>query len=73
MAFINYTLDKDEQQRNVSTGDSPSRPDVTLTDEQAKIMTYGQSVVDSINMPNDELLIQNKSDWQALWNQTLAS
>lgn len=71
MAFVNYTLDKDEQQRNVATGDSPTRPDVTLTDEQAKIMTYGQEVVDSIQFPDLNLLIDNRDTWLALWNEKL--
>ena len=70
-AFINYTLDKDEQQRNVATGDAPTRPDVELTEDQAKSLVYGQEQVDSITLPDLKLLLENRDEWQALWNNVL--
>ena len=70
-AFINYTLDKDEQTRNAQTGDAPSRPDVELTEDEAKGMTYGEDVANSIQLPDLELLIENKATWQSMWNNQL--
>lgn len=70
-AFINYTLDKDEQTRNAQTGDAPTRPDVELSEDEAKGLTYGESVVDSIQLPDLELLIENKAAWQSMWNNQL--
>ena len=71
MAFVNYTIDKDMQQRDVNVGNAPTRDDVTLTDEQAKSMTYGKDVVDTIQMPDLQLLLDNRSNWQDLWNTEL--
>lgn len=71
MAFVNYTLDKDEQQRNVETGDAPTRPDVELTEEQAKSLVYGQEAVDKITLPDLKLLLANRDSWQAMWNNVL--
>lgn len=71
MAFVNYTLDKNVQQRNVETGDAPTRPDVTLADEQAASLVYGQDQVDSITLPDLKLLLENRDSWQAMWNNVL--
>lgn len=70
-AFINYTLDKNVQQRNVATGDAPTCADVELTDEQAQSLVYGQDQVDSITLPDLNLLLENRDAWQAMWNNVL--
>ena len=70
-AFVNYTLDKEVQQRNVETGDAPTRPDVELTDEQKKSLVHGQELVDSITLPDLKLLLSNRDQWQTLWNNVL--
>ena len=34
-------------------------------------MTYGEDVVNSIQLPDLELLIENKATWQSMWNNQL--
>ena len=70
-AFVNYTLDKDEQQRNVATGDAPSRPDVTLTDEQAKGLAYGEDVINATELFDAALLAEHNKEWTDRWNKEL--
>lgn len=71
LAFVNYKLAKDSQQRALDFGDGPTRPDVELTDEQKKSMVSGQDVVDTMEFPDLKLLLANTQQWADKWNKEL--
>ena len=69
-AFIDFYLSKEVQLAEALDGvDSPVRTDVELTEEQAANFTYGKDMIDSLKLPDWEVINANKAGWTERWNE----
>lgn len=69
-AFIDFYISKEVQLAEALDGvDSPVRTDVELTEEQAANFTYGKEMIDSLLLPDWEVINANKADWTNRWNE----
>ncbi len=74
LEFINFVLSKDIQQTEAEQGvDAPVNKNVELTEEQAKIWTYGKEMIDSLNRVDYDKLNAAKPDWIDRWNEIFGS
>lgn len=68
--FIDFYISKEVQLAEALDGvDSPVRTDVELTEEQAANFTYGKEMIDSLLLPDWEVINANKADWTNRWNE----
>ena len=68
--FINFYISKEVQLAEALDGvDAPVRTDVELTPEQAANFTYGEEMIDGLQIPDWEVINANKADWTAKWNE----
>lgn len=68
--FIDFYISKEVQLAEAVDGvDSPVRTDVELTEEQAANFTYGKEMIDSLLLPDWEVINANKADWTNRWNE----
>jgi len=69
-AFLDFYISKDVQLAEALDGvDSPVRTDVELTPEQSANFTYGKDVIDGLLIPDWSVIVDNKADWTAKWNE----
>ena len=69
-AFIDFYISKEVQLAEALDGvDSPVRTDVELTPEQAANFTYGKEMIDSLQIPDWEVINTNKAAWTDKWNE----
>ena len=69
-AFIDFYISQEVQLAEALDGvDSPVRSDVELTTEQAANFTYGKEMIDSLKLPDWEVINANKADWTERWNE----
>ncbi len=72
-AFIDFYLSKEVQLAEALDGvDSPVRPDVELTAEQAANFTYGKDTIDALMFPDWSVYNANKAQWIDQWNAIFA-
>ena len=72
--FINYQLSHDIQETTAKAKiDSPVNTTVELTEEEAEGITYGQEVVDSLNLLDMEFVNEESAKWIERWNQEIAN
>lgn len=69
-AFIDFYISKEVQLAEALDGvDSPVRTDVELTAEQAANFTYGKEMIDSLKIPDWDVINTNKAGWTDKWNE----
>lgn len=69
MAFIDYYLSYEVQLAEALDGvDSPVRTDIELTEEQAANFTYGEEIVNSLILPDWDVISENQAEWIKNWN-----
>ncbi len=69
-AFLDFYISKEVQLAEALDGvDSPVRTDVELTPEQSANFTYGKDVIDGLLIPDWSVIVDNKADWTAKWNE----
>ncbi len=68
--FVNYYISYDVQLAEALDGvDSPVRTDVELTEEQSANFTYGADMINSLQIPDWDVINANKADWIDRWNE----
>lgn len=68
-AFIDFYLSKEVQEAEALDGvDSPVNTSVELTAEQAQNFTYGAEMVNSLIVPDWDLITEKKAEWIEKWN-----
>ncbi|MGX2959008.1 ABC transporter substrate-binding protein [Peribacillus sp. JNUCC 23] len=71
--FINYLLSKEVQEKSAKAKiDSPVNTKVQLTEEEAKGLTYGEDVINSLNILDMKFVNKNSKQWIDRWNKELA-
>lgn len=69
-AFLDFYISKEVQLAEALDGvDSPVREDVELTPEQSANFTYGKEMIDGLLIPDWSVIVENKADWTAKWNE----
>lgn len=69
-AFVNFYISKEVQEAEALDGvDAPVRKDVALTEEQAANFTYGEEMINSLQIPDWAVINENKADWTNRWNE----
>lgn len=69
-AFLDFYISKEVQLAEALDGvDSPVRTDVELTPEQSANFTYGKDVIGGLLIPDWSVIVDNKADWTAKWNE----
>lgn len=69
-AFVNFYISKEVQESEALDGvDAPVRKDVELTEEQAANFTYGEEMINSLQIPDWAVINENKADWTNRWNE----
>ena len=69
-AFVNFYISKEVQEAEALDGvDAPVRKDVELTEEQAANFTYGEEMINSLQIPDWAVINENKADWTNRWNE----
>ncbi len=73
MAFIDFYLSHEVQLAEALDGvDSPVRMDVELTPEQSANFTYGEEMVNSLLLPDWEVISANQAKWIENWNSVFS-
>ncbi|MCL6573644.1 MAG: ABC transporter substrate-binding protein [Bacillus sp. (in: Bacteria)] len=71
--FINFILSKEIQEKSAKAKvDSPVNQDVVLSEEEAKGLTYGGEVINSLISLNMEFVNKESKTWIDRWNRELA-
>lgn len=71
--FVNYSLRPEVQQAFAEqTGFAPTNMNVTLPDELAKVMPYGEEAVNSLVPLNWEIANANRDAWTERWNRMIS-
>lgn len=71
--FINHILSTEVQEKSAKAKvDSPVNTDVKLSEEDAKGLTYGEDVINSLTVLNMEYVNKNSKAWIDRWNRELA-
>ncbi|MBA9025123.1 ABC transporter substrate-binding protein [Peribacillus huizhouensis] len=71
--FINYLLSKEVQEKSAKAKiDSPVNTKVQLSEEDAKGLTYGEDVINSLNILDMKYVNKNSKQWIDRWNKELA-
>ena len=69
-AFIDFYISKEAQLAEALDGvDSPVRKDVELTPEQAANFTYGADMINGLQLPDWNVINENKAGWTERWNE----
>lgn len=69
-AFLDFYISKEVQLAEALDGvDSPVRSDIELTPEQSANFTYGKEMIDGLLIPDWSVIVENKADWTAKWNE----
>ena len=69
-AFIDFYISKEAQLAEALDGvDSPVRKDVELTPEQAANFTYGADMINGLQLPDWNVINENKAGWTDRWNE----
>ena len=69
-AFIDFYISNEVQLAEALDGvDSPVRTDVELTPEQAANFTYGKEMIDSLQIPDWEVINTHTAAWTDKWNE----
>lgn len=72
MEFVNYMISKDIQEKSAKSKiDSPVNTEVELTEEEAEGLTYGEDVIDSLNVLNMKFVNEQSKGWIDRWNREL--
>ena len=68
--FMDYWLSAEVQTRVANAKiDSPANTKVVVSDEVADHLTYGADLINSLNMLDPAVIIDNRDDWVELWNE----
>ncbi|MFJ5622357.1 ABC transporter substrate-binding protein [Peribacillus loiseleuriae] len=71
--FINYILSEGVQEKSARAKvDSPVNKKVQLTEKEARGLTYGGNVINSLNFLDMNFVNKNSKQWIDRWNKELA-
>ncbi len=70
--FMNYILSKEVQEKSAKAKvDSPVNTEVKLSKTEAKGLTYGDDVIDSLRVLDMKFVNENSKQWIDRWNREL--
>lgn len=68
--FINYQLSTEVQEKTAKAKvDSPVNTEVVLSDEEQEGVTYGEDVIEKLNVLPADFLVENSKQWIDRWNK----
>ncbi|KWW21848.1 spermidine/putrescine ABC transporter substrate-binding protein [Peribacillus simplex] len=71
--FMNYILSKEVQEKSAKAKiDSPVNTEVKLSEKEAKGLTYGEDVINSLRVLDMKFVNENSKQWIDRWNRELA-